>query len=121
MKKMVSASSSRASTSHRYRTVSKGSEVDEALFGSTKPGARTTKNMRTTKKKVQIESFGAPSNASFPIEALENVTISGSDLQRMRSSSNILSPEQVAAIKREKMAAKEKELAQSRLRKQQML
>ncbi|QDZ25307.1 cilia- and flagella-associated protein 45 [Chloropicon primus] len=119
---MVSAQSSRASsrgsTSHRYRTVSKGSEVDESLFGSTKPGARTMS--KGTKKKVQIESIHT-AQPTFPIESLENVTISGSDLHRMRGSSNILSPEQVAAIKKAKMAAREKELAQSKLRKQQML
>ena len=116
---MVSAQSSRASSSGgRYRTVSKGSEVDESLFGSTKPGARAA--MRgSTKKKVQIESFAPP--PTFPVESMESVTISGSDLMRIRGSSNILSPEQVAAIKKAKMAAREKEMAQSKLRKQQML
>ena len=95
---MVSAQSSRASSSGgRYRTVSKGSEVDESLFGSTKPGARAA--MRgSTKKKVQIESFAPP--PTFPVESMESVTISGSDLMRIRGSSNILSPEQVAAIKK---------------------
>ena len=114
---MVSASSSRASSSHRYRTVSKGSEVDESLFESTKPGARTTKG---AKKKVQIESFQAQ-QPTFPIESMDNVMISTGDLHRMRGSSNILSPEQVARIKKAKMAAREKEMAQSKLRKQQML
>ena len=90
--RMVSAQSSRASSSGgRYRTVSKGSEVDESLFGSTKPGARAA--MRgSTKKKVQIESFAPP--PTFPVESMESVTISGSDLMRIRGSSNILSPEQ---------------------------
>ena len=92
--------------------------MDESLFGSTKPGARAA--MRgSTKKKVQIESFAPP--PTFPVESMESVTISGSDLMRIRGSSNILSPEQVAAIKKAKMAAREKEMAQSKLRKQQML
>ena len=112
---MVSSQGSignRTGSSSRYKTVAKGSMVDESLFGNTRPGAKTA-------SKSQVVTFDTTlGNLMIHDDA---VTISTRELARMKQGSNILSPEQVAKIRKAKQEAHEKEMAQSKLRKQQML
>lgn len=109
---MASASVvSRANTSHKYQKVASTSQVDESLFGNTKPG------QLTKGRKQNVASFDSRAGKRAP----EVVTLSQSALNRMKGASPILTAGQVAELKKAAEAARDKDRAVSKARKERML
>ena len=99
-----------------YRTVRKESEVDEALFGNTKPGARPD-----PKGKSQVEMIHKePSPAPFALDT-DKVVLTSSDIRRMAGPSSVLSAEQVATLRKQAEADKEQVRAAANVRKAKMM
>ena len=99
-----------------YRTVRKESEVDEALFGNTKPGARPAPKGKSQVEKIHKE----PSPAPFALDT-DKVVLTSSDIRRMAGPSSVLSAEQVATLRKQAEADKEQVRAAANVRKAKMM
>jgi len=107
------APSSRGSLRSSYRTVSKNSNVDESLFGSSKPGSRTGRPQNV----AVIDN----THTGFLFGGEAATTISSRDLRRMRAPAAILTPEEIARQKKEVAAKREAEAKITKVRKDKML
>mmetsp|Transcript_36687 Transcript_36687/g.91378 ORF Transcript_36687/g.91378 Transcript_36687/m.91378 type:complete len:514 (-) Transcript_36687:369-1910(-) len=118
---MAPASASGRATRSSYRTVSKSSNVDESLFGNQKPSA--VRGASSQVEKIPDRSAagrrGAAGGTSDPSE--HYTVLSAAEVARMRKPASILTTEEISAIKRERMAAKEAEQATSQARKETMM
>ena len=102
---------SRGSTLSKYHTVCKTSQVDEALFGSAKPGSKA-------KSKAQnVATF----DSSVGSKAPEVVALSKGQLTKMMGPSPILTAAQSQELKKAAQEAKDKEREVSKARKARML
>lgn len=97
---------SKASTSSRYHTVSRSSRVDESLFGS-----KGTQQRPAARGSCVAEAQKQP----------DVVTVSKTHLTRMMQGSPILTAAQVRERNAAAQAAKDKERAHSKARKDRML
>jgi len=92
--------------------VKKDSEVDETLFGSTKPGARTAKTS-------QVEVIDP--TPMMTREVNDGIVLPSYEINRMREEAVILTNEDIAAMKKRVGEEKDKSRAVSNARKQKML
>ena len=117
MTQVTRESSSRASSSGRrsaYRRVSRQSEVDETLFGNTKPGARPAAKGRSQMETINASATGSPGQT-------DSVVITARDLKRMKAPSMILTAQQVSAQRKAAEAERQKARVASDARKERML
>lgn len=107
----ASLASSRNSKAAGYRTVGKGSFVDESLFTASKV---------SPKKEATASPTTIRANAS-PDKPIEAVSLRQADLARMLSAAPIMSAEEISSKRRELEAKREAERAVSKARKEKML
>ena len=101
---------SRGSAISKYHTVAKTSQVDESLFGSSKPGATKTRAQN-------VATFESTSSSKAP----EVVALSQRQLTRMMGASPILTTAQAQELKKATQEQKDKEREGARARKARML
>lgn len=111
----ASRASSTQSKRSTYRVVSKNSEVDETLFGSSKP-----KGKAGAKAQVEVVDATASLKVLAPVET-DCVTVSASEIQKMKQRAVILRDEDISRMKQEAQAEKNKTRAVAIARKERML
>uniref|UniRef100_A0A061R424 Cilia- and flagella-associated protein 45 n=1 Tax=Tetraselmis sp. GSL018 TaxID=582737 RepID=A0A061R424_9CHLO len=111
---------STASSKTRYRTVAKGSYVDDTLFG--KSGAKTgCKEAPASERTKTPKSKPVPSGRTKTFSSDDVTLVTAKDLERMKGPSPILSAEQQQRLKAEAEAARAEKQAVALQRKEKML
>ena len=101
-----------------YRTVRKSSEVDETLFGITKPGDT---NKQRKDPSARVETFQSGGIVSPQAVESDATVLRSYDIARIKNESIILTSEDIQQMRRDREEAKERDRAVAIERKTRML
>mmetsp|Transcript_48018 Transcript_48018/g.153922 ORF Transcript_48018/g.153922 Transcript_48018/m.153922 type:complete len:524 (+) Transcript_48018:49-1620(+) len=106
-----------------YRKIADTSYVDETLFGSTKPGARSAggKPQVETIDRASMNKARSLAGKAPKEDVSDYVMLGTNDLARMKKPCSVLTPDEVRAIKKEMQEQKDKERAVANQRKKMMV
>eukprot|EP00192_Tetraselmis_astigmatica_P006293 CAMPEP_0117697422 /NCGR_PEP_ID=MMETSP0804-20121206/29224_1 /TAXON_ID=1074897 /ORGANISM="Tetraselmis astigmatica, Strain CCMP880" /LENGTH=512 /DNA_ID=CAMNT_0005511679 /DNA_START=123 /DNA_END=1661 /DNA_ORIENTATION=+ len=116
----VGSNKSTASQRSKYRTVAKGSYVDDSLFGNKSPKTQNVEPV--TKDKPTFGSLKSSKSLKTRAVGGEDLTVlTTRDIERMRKPSTIISAEEAQRIKVEAEAKRAEKQAVAMARKERML